>query len=175
MVLFWIMAICTASYLTVPLFRALRNPDHRIRDVNVKEKIATSSSPDTRKFEGNLSKVDSLNNELKTNEEEKLQLPLPEVNTETLTKTVTPVVSRQPLLPNRFPSLEKVMEYRWMRFNNSRKRGVRRGPGEMGAEVVLTSEEKDLADQLFDKEFFNVVVSDKIALDRSIPDYRYLE
>lgn len=48
----------------------------------------------------------------------------------------------------------------------------RKGPGEMGAPVVLEGEEKALADSLFKKEAFNIIASDKISLERSIKDVR---
>ena len=66
-----------------------------------------------------------------------------------------------------------IMRYRKLRFEeyNSRKNN-RVGPGEYGKPVVLTGEEKEQADKLFTKEAFNIVVSDKVALDRSVPDTR---
>lgn len=57
------------------------------------------------------------------------------------------------------------MEYR-------EKEGKREGLGEKGRAVTLQGEEKALADSLFKKEAFNIIASDKIALDRSIPDVR---
>ncbi|XP_048755192.2 probable N-acetylgalactosaminyltransferase 9 isoform X2 [Ostrea edulis] len=48
----------------------------------------------------------------------------------------------------------------------------REGAGERGKAVLLEGEEKTLADSLFKKEAFNIIASDKIALDRSIPDVR---
>ena len=50
--------------------------------------------------------------------------------------------------------------------------GKREGLGEKGRAVTLEGEEKKLADSLFKKEAFNIIASDKIALDRSIPDVR---
>ncbi|XP_060079724.1 probable N-acetylgalactosaminyltransferase 9 [Ylistrum balloti] len=48
----------------------------------------------------------------------------------------------------------------------------RKGPGEMGAPVILEGEEKALAASLFKKEAFNIIASDKISLERSIKDVR---
>ena len=46
------------------------------------------------------------------------------------------------------------------------------GPGEMGKAVPLTPEEQYNADLTFDLNRFNVVVSDRIALNRTLPDVR---
>jgi polypeptide N-acetylgalactosaminyltransferase len=48
----------------------------------------------------------------------------------------------------------------------------RQGLGEKGRAVILEGEEKALADSLFKKEAFNIIASDKISLERSIPDVR---
>ena len=48
----------------------------------------------------------------------------------------------------------------------------RTGPGEMGRSVSLTKEETQQAKILEKMAGFNILVSDKIALDRSLPDYR---
>lgn len=60
---------------------------------------------------------------------------------------------------------KRFMEYR-------EKESKRDGLGEKGRAVTLQGEEKALADSLFKKEAFNIIASDKIALDRSIPDVR---
>lgn len=51
----------------------------------------------------------------------------------------------------------------------------RTGPGEKGGAVSLTEDEKQEADVLMKKWFFNIVASDKIALDRTVPDTRHQE
>ncbi|PAV83850.1 hypothetical protein WR25_19589 [Diploscapter pachys] len=48
----------------------------------------------------------------------------------------------------------------------------REGPGENGASVHLEGEERKLADKQIKELFMNVIASDKISLDRSIPDSR---
>ncbi|XP_050418639.2 probable N-acetylgalactosaminyltransferase 9 isoform X1 [Patella vulgata] len=48
----------------------------------------------------------------------------------------------------------------------------RSGPGEYGVPVILEGEEKKRADGLMAKEAFNIVASDKIALDRAVRDVR---
>ncbi len=49
----------------------------------------------------------------------------------------------------------------------------RRGPGEQGAPVYLRGAELDHSKRVFTENGFCQVVSDKIALDRSIPDLRH--
>lgn len=48
----------------------------------------------------------------------------------------------------------------------------RSGPGENGAGITLNGDEKTKADELMKKWFFNIIASDKISVDRSIPDTR---
>lgn len=45
-------------------------------------------------------------------------------------------------------------------------------PGEGGIAVTLSEEEKVIADKRFGENSFNVYVSDKISLERGIPDSR---
>ncbi|KAL5106214.1 putative polypeptide N-acetylgalactosaminyltransferase 10 [Taenia crassiceps] len=49
----------------------------------------------------------------------------------------------------------------------------RSGPGEQGAPIYLSAEEKELSQRVFTENGFCRVVSDKIALDRAIPDLRH--
>nr|CDJ89781.1 Glycosyl transferase and Ricin B lectin domain containing protein [Haemonchus contortus] len=49
------------------------------------------------------------------------------------------------------------------------------GPGENGAPVILEGEEKLIGEQQIKTVFMNVLASDKISLDRSIPDSRSRE
>ncbi|XP_062596588.1 probable N-acetylgalactosaminyltransferase 9 isoform X2 [Saccostrea cucullata] len=68
---------------------------------------------------------------------------------------------------------DEILQLRRKRFVDYRaKEGAREGPGEKGRAVILEGEEKTLADSLFKKEAFNIIASDKIALDRSVPDVR---
>ena len=48
----------------------------------------------------------------------------------------------------------------------------RSGPGEKGVAVVLQGPEKVEAEALMPKEAFNRIASDKISLERSLPDVR---
>lgn len=59
-----------------------------------------------------------------------------------------------------------------LRFEKNQNRGYPNLPGERGAAVKLTPEEKKQADALFKKEAFNIIASDKVALDRSVRDVR---
>ena len=59
---------------------------------------------------------------------------------------------------------------RFMQYQKSE--AFRSGPGERGEAVVLLGEEKTKAAALIPKEAFNRIASDKISLERSIPDVR---
>ena len=61
--------------------------------------------------------------------------------------------------------------YRYERYKNRNKPNVG-SPGENGASVVLTGKDKALADSLFKKEAFNIIASNRIALNRTVPDVR---
>jgi hypothetical protein len=47
------------------------------------------------------------------------------------------------------------------------------GLGNDGVGVTLEGEEKELADEMMAKEAFNIVLSNKIALNRTVPDPRH--
>ncbi|KAK6060184.1 hypothetical protein COOONC_02156, partial [Cooperia oncophora] len=51
----------------------------------------------------------------------------------------------------------------------------REGPGENGDPVILEGKEKEIGEQQMKTFFMNVLASDKISLDRSIPDSRSRE
>ena len=70
---------------------------------------------------------------------------------------------------------DPVMLLRRKRYEAAMNRPSREGPGENGAAVVLTPDEQKVADTLFKAAAFNVFASDKIAMDRSIPDTRIPE
>ena len=61
------------------------------------------------------------------------------------------------------------------RYENHRLRGAQIGPGEGGKPVVLSSAERAVADKQLQNISLNVVASNKIAMDRSIPDNRIAE
>lgn len=73
---------------------------------------------------------------------------------------------------SKFRNLAEVMVFRQKRFAEAQARPRSSGPGENGAPVVLSEREQLKADQLFQKEAFNIIASDKIALNRSIADNR---
>jgi hypothetical protein len=59
---------------------------------------------------------------------------------------------------------------RYVEYKNSESK--RTGPGEGGKAVNLEGEEKILGEKLYKKEAFNIIASDKISLQRSVPDVR---
>jgi len=76
-------------------------------------------------------------------------------------------------MPEGFDSSEKIMLFRRLRFNKAQQRSPDiKGPGEDGEAVYLTAEEQKEADRLFEKETFNVIASNKVAMDRRIRDLR---
>lgn len=72
-----------------------------------------------------------------------------------------------------FANSDKSMRGRWKRYldykNNEQSRS---GPGEQGKALHLAGEEKVEAERLMPSEAFNRIASDKISLERSIPDVR---
>ncbi|XP_013399940.1 polypeptide N-acetylgalactosaminyltransferase 13-like isoform X3 [Lingula anatina] len=73
------------------------------------------------------------------------------------------------------PKLRAVANGKYADLKKSRYENRNRhkqGPGEYGAGVFLQGEEKKNADELAKKEAFNIIASDGIALDRSLPDVR---
>lgn len=65
----------------------------------------------------------------------------------------------------------KKAAYRYERYNNRNKVNID-SPGENGGPVVLTGKDKSLADSLFKKEAFNIIASNRIALNRTVKDIR---
>lgn len=72
-----------------------------------------------------------------------------------------------------FNSWDDVNNFRKSRFEKARSRPSDiQGPGEGGEAVILTPEEQAEADNRFAKETFNVIASNKMAMDRRIRDLR---
>lgn len=68
---------------------------------------------------------------------------------------------------------DEVSKARWKRYlDYQRTEHNRAGPGEAGVAVNLQGDEKTQAEALMPKEAFNRIASDKISLQRSIPDVR---
>ena len=87
-----------------------------------------------------------------------------------LLRTVPVMVKAGSWLSN---STNHMAEYRKERFHKeSSRRIVSKRVGDNGAGVTLTEEEQKEADRLFKIEAFNVVASNKIPLDRTLPDPR---
>lgn len=61
--------------------------------------------------------------------------------------------------------------YRYKRYaaRNEVNKGL---PGELGSAVILDGKDKALADSLFKKEAFNIIASNRIALNRTLKDLR---
>ncbi|XP_045599381.2 polypeptide N-acetylgalactosaminyltransferase 1 isoform X3 [Procambarus clarkii] len=72
-------------------------------------------------------------------------------------------------LPNKNEMLEKLKADRWFLEDEIK---VVKGLGEMGKPVQLSGEEGRLAEEVMKKEAFNLIVSDKISLNRTVPDSR---
>lgn len=65
----------------------------------------------------------------------------------------------------------KKAAYRYERYASRNK--VNEGsPGELGAAVALGSKEQALADSLFKKEAFNIIASNRLAMNRTLKDLR---
>ena len=72
----------------------------------------------------------------------------------------------------------QMREERYLRYQRTIDTEERTGPGEDGKPVLLEfgdGEEKKAADERYNEAAFNVLASDKIALDRRIPDTRLKE
>lgn len=66
---------------------------------------------------------------------------------------------------------KKKAAYRYERYNNRNKQNLD-SPGELGAAVNLVGKDASLADSLFKKEAFNIIASNRIALNRTLKDIR---
>lgn len=63
----------------------------------------------------------------------------------------------------------------WHDYKTIEVESQRRGPGEQGNPVFVTKDEEELSRKIFEMNKHNGFVSDKIAMDRSIPDTRSVE
>ncbi|XP_071546365.1 polypeptide N-acetylgalactosaminyltransferase 1 isoform X3 [Panulirus ornatus] len=72
-------------------------------------------------------------------------------------------------IPSDEEKMEKMKANRWFAEDEMK---VVRGLGEGGKVVRLTGDEGRLAEEIMKKEAFNLIVSDKISLNRSVPDSR---
>lgn len=81
------------------------------------------------------------------------------------------------LVPDQKPTdiNDDVMEFRLNRYMRYQEKTPGLGPGQEGTAVILTEEEQMFADNMMANATFNVVASNKMALDRSIPDTRKKE
>lgn len=65
----------------------------------------------------------------------------------------------------------KKAAYRYERYSNRNKENIG-SPGEGGVGITLDGKDKALADSLFKKEAFNIIASNRIALNRTLKDIR---
>lgn len=73
-------------------------------------------------------------------------------------------------------NIRGLREFRMERFRKAQQRSKDiSGPGEDGEPVLLTEEEQKKGEASLKKEFYNVIASEKVALDRRIPDLRHEE
>lgn len=68
--------------------------------------------------------------------------------------------------------LEPLLKVDWLDHDFVRKEKSRQGPGENGEPVILGENDAEIS-KLYAQDYsYNVLVSDRISLDRSIPDTR---
>lgn len=60
----------------------------------------------------------------------------------------------------------------WLDHEFVEKEKQRSGPGEFGVPVILDKDEAERSKNITEEYSYNVVVSDRISLDRAIPDTR---
>ncbi|VDI62464.1 Hypothetical predicted protein, partial [Mytilus galloprovincialis] len=94
--------------------------------------------------------------------------PAAEWNMQTQYGTQPPKIKSRQL--NRNDELLAFRKKRYLDYKTSESK--RTGPGEKGKAVILEGEEKALGEKLYKKEAFNIIASDKISLQRSVPDVR---
>lgn len=87
-----------------------------------------------------------------------------ELATQTSTVIYAPYVIRRPL--STFNKID------WTDFAYFEQEGNRTGNGEKGAPVLLDEDQLELSKTLANDYSYNVMVSDMISLDRSLPDVR---
>ncbi|KAL1494762.1 hypothetical protein ABEB36_010308 [Hypothenemus hampei] len=99
-----------------------------------------------------------------------------------VTMVVTVLIFRSIENSNRVPVYEKLplakpQSYNekidWHNYNLIERDAKRTGPGEQGVPAYLNSVESENYEKLFRVNGFNAALSDKIALDRAVPDIRH--
>lgn len=70
---------------------------------------------------------------------------------------------------------QETMRVRQERYLSYQKRLPLHGPGEGGEPVILRDDELDKAEKTIKEMSINVVASEKISMDRHIPDFRSKE
>ena len=80
-----------------------------------------------------------------------------------------PVDNNRVNLPNAIDEVQRMRASLWF-LEDDRK--VVKGLGEGGKLVKLSGEEGKIADEVMKKEAFNLILSDKISVNRTVPDSR---
>lgn len=87
-----------------------------------------------------------------------------------LNKTVVEVARTNDVLL--FDELRAREKVDWTDYKYLEREKVRQGLGEFGQPVELNSNEVELSKNVVEDYSYNVVVSDRISLDRAVPDTR---
>ncbi|KAK8404121.1 hypothetical protein O3P69_000290 [Scylla paramamosain] len=122
--------------------------------------------PDKAKFHGHTDKPDHLPGPIlevsnRIEQGEAAGIPAP------VLQNIQP--HKPPNLPSPQDAAERMRAEMWFQED---ERKVVRGLGEGGKMVKLSGEEGKLAEEVMKKEAFNLILSDKISVNRSVPDSR---
>ncbi|CAL4066688.1 unnamed protein product, partial [Meganyctiphanes norvegica] len=141
------------------------NPIHGINSINKHKDLNKEIAEPNLKNQ--IIKIDNIEEhkpvlELNPVDPQEVRIAKPEVD-----------VAQNPVVRPRIPSNDDVMErLKAQKLFAEDEKKIVPGLGEMGKPVRMTGEEGVLADEIMKKEAFNLLASDKIALNRSIPDSR---
>ncbi|KAJ8951726.1 hypothetical protein NQ318_012577 [Aromia moschata] len=80
---------------------------------------------------------------------------------------------QEPLAPEDAILLVDNEKIDWQDYEQIKTDSLRKGPGEQGKPAFLSSSETKNYDKLYKVNGFNAALSDKIALDRAVPDIRH--
>lgn len=87
---------------------------------------------------------------------------------------VNPAILRPPEVPARQKQIVKVVSKKdWHNYKQIVQESQRKGPGEQGASVSLSPSEDKEKEALYKVNGFNGLVSDKVSINRSLPDIRH--
>ena len=94
--------------------------------------------------------------------------------TERKNQDAKPNINQPPLVNDDKPVMDPdtIMGIRQERYLQFQNRGAREGPGENGQPVTMTTAEAAAARESMRRTSINLVASNKVDMDRSLPDYR---